>query len=64
MWLRGTNDIQKELEDLKEEDEKIKNLPKVTLKEMFVKKSLRIPLIIAGVLVTAQQLSGVNAVSK
>merc|ERR1719273_2017556 len=61
-WLRGTNDNQAEMDEMKQEHESIKQLPKVTFKEMIVSPALRSPLIIAMMMMLAQQLSGINAV--
>ncbi|XP_046670182.1 solute carrier family 2, facilitated glucose transporter member 1-like isoform X2 [Homalodisca vitripennis] len=60
-WFRGTIEVQDEMEEMKAENEQIKLVPKVTLKEMFINPSLRIPLMIAMVIMIAQQLSGINA---
>merc|ERR1711963_783601 len=45
---------------MKQEQESMKLVPKVTLKEMLVNSSLRKPLIIATMMMLAQQLSGIN----
>merc|ERR1719391_1938255 len=45
---------------MKQEQESMKLVPKVTLKEMLVNGSLRKPLIIAMMMMLAQQLSGIN----
>lgn len=47
---------------MRAEYESVKLVPKVTLKELFVNSALRIPLIIALMVMFAQQLSGINAV--
>ena len=47
---------------MRAEYESVKLVPKVTLKELFVNPALRIPLIIAIMVMFAQQLSGINAV--
>ena len=52
-----------EMDDMRNEYEAMKLVPKVTLKEMFVNATLRIPLLIAMMVMVAQQLSGINAVS-
>jgi SP family facilitated glucose transporter-like MFS transporter 1 len=51
------------MEDMRTEYEAMKLVPKVTLKEMFINATLRIPLIISMMIMVAQQLSGINAVS-
>merc|ERR1711983_382608 len=45
---------------MKQEQESMKLVPKVTLKEMLTNGSLRKPLIIAMMMMLAQQLSGIN----
>ncbi|KZC08711.1 Solute carrier family 2, facilitated glucose transporter member 1 [Dufourea novaeangliae] len=61
-WLRGTIEVHDEMEEMRAEYESVKMVPKVTLKELFVNSALRIPLIIAIMVMFAQQLSGINAV--
>lgn len=61
IWLRGTMDVQAEMDEIKSEQEAMKQLPKVTFKEMLVNPALRSPLIIAVMMMLAQQLSGINA---
>jgi SP family facilitated glucose transporter-like MFS transporter 1 len=62
-WLRGSIEVHDEMDDMRNEYEAMKLVPKVTLKEMFTNATLRIPLIIAMMIMVAQQLSGINAVS-
>ncbi|XP_034952559.1 solute carrier family 2, facilitated glucose transporter member 1-like isoform X2 [Chelonus insularis] len=61
-WLRNTNEVYEEMEEMKSEYESMKLVPKVTLKEILVNPALRIPLIISLMVMLAQQLSGINAV--
>ncbi|XP_076387628.1 solute carrier family 2, facilitated glucose transporter member 1 isoform X1 [Megachile rotundata] len=61
-WLRGTIEVHDEMEEMRTEYESVKLVPKVTLKELFVNSALRIPLMIAIMIMFAQQLSGINAV--
>lgn len=61
-WLRGTIEVHDEMEEMRTEYESMKLIPKVTLKELFVNSALRIPLMIAIMVMLAQQLSGINAV--
>lgn len=61
MWLRGRVDVHDEMDEFKAEAEAIQRLPKVTLTEMVKNSSLRQPLIIAIMMMLAQQLSGINA---
>merc|ERR1719188_1234569 len=59
-WLRGSIEVHDEMDEMKQEQESMKLVPKVTLKEMLVNSSLRKPLIIAMMMMLAQQLSGIN----
>ena len=59
-WLRGTIEVHEEMDVMKQEQESMKLVPKVTLKEMLTNGSLRRPLIIAMMMMLAQQLSGIN----
>ncbi|EFA04079.1 facilitated glucose transporter protein 1 [Tribolium castaneum] len=61
-FLRRSDDVNDELSALKKEDEANKNMPKVTIKQMFRDKSLKIPLFIAMLVMVAQQFSGINIV--
>ncbi|XP_014612182.1 PREDICTED: solute carrier family 2, facilitated glucose transporter member 1-like isoform X2 [Polistes canadensis] len=61
-WLRGTIEVHDEMEEMRAEYESMKLVPKVTLKELFVNSALRIPLMIAVMVMLAQQFSGINAV--
>jgi len=60
-WLRGTLEVHDEMDEMKQEQESMKLVPKVTLKEMITNPALRTPLIIANMMMLAQQLSGINA---
>jgi len=59
-WLRGSIEVHDEMDEMKQEQESMKLVPKVTLKEMLTNGSLRKPLIIAMMMMLAQQLSGIN----
>ncbi|XP_021947982.1 solute carrier family 2, facilitated glucose transporter member 1 isoform X3 [Folsomia candida] len=61
-WLRGTIEVHDELDEMRAEYEQMKSMPTVTLKEMLCSPALRMPLIIACMMMLAQQLSGINAV--
>ncbi|XP_076277534.1 solute carrier family 2, facilitated glucose transporter member 1 isoform X1 [Lasioglossum baleicum] len=61
-WLRGTIEVHDEMEEMRTEYESVRMVPKVTLRELFVNSTLRIPLVIALMVMFAQQLSGINAV--
>lgn len=50
------------MDEMRAEYEAMKLVPKTTLKEMLTNQSLRSPLIIAVMMMLAQQLSGINAV--
>ncbi|XP_015114745.1 solute carrier family 2, facilitated glucose transporter member 1 isoform X2 [Diachasma alloeum] len=61
-WLRSSNDVYEEMEEMRAEYESMKMLPTVGLRDLFVNSTLRIPLVIAIMVMLAQQLSGINAV--
>ncbi|XP_011495822.1 PREDICTED: solute carrier family 2, facilitated glucose transporter member 3-like isoform X2 [Ceratosolen solmsi marchali] len=61
-WLRGTIEVHDEMEDMRSEYESIKLIPRVTLTELIMNSSLRIPLFISIMIMLAQQLSGINAI--
>ncbi|CAG11687.1 unnamed protein product, partial [Tetraodon nigroviridis] len=60
--LRGTEDVSKDLQEMKEESAKMAIEKKVTIPELFRSPSFRQPLLIAIMLQLSQQLSGINAV--
>ena len=62
-WLRGRIDVHAEMDEMRAEQEKMKLTPHISFKEMFTNGALRSPLIIALMMMLAQQLSGINAVS-
>ena len=62
-WLRGRIDVHSEMDEMRAEQEKMKLTPHISFKEMFTNGALRSPLIIALMMMLAQQLSGINAVS-
>jgi len=49
------------MDEMRAEQEAMKAVPKVTFKEMLVNGALRQPLVIAMMMMLAQQLSGINA---
>ncbi|XP_046976149.1 solute carrier family 2, facilitated glucose transporter member 1-like [Vanessa cardui] len=61
-WLRGDVAVHAEMEEMHQEAEKNKISKKVTLRELLRNRQLRQPLLIAMVVMVAQQLSGINAV--
>lgn len=60
--LRGTEDVSKDMQEMKEESAKMALEKKVTIPELFRSASYRQPLLIAVMLQLSQQLSGINAV--
>lgn len=62
IWLRGTSDIQEEMDQMKSEADAMKLMPKVTVTDLIVNGALRAPLVISLMVMLAQQLSGINAV--
>jgi len=62
-WLRNVkpSEVKSEMDEMRAESETIKSLPKVTFKNMLMDPALRAPLIIAMMMMLAQQLSGINA---
>lgn len=62
--LRGSEDVSKDLQEMKEESAKMAKEKKVTILELFRSASYRQPLLIAVMLQLSQQLSGINAVSQ
>lgn len=51
-----------EMDEMRAEYEAMKLVPKTTLNEMLSNPALRAPMIIAVMMMLAQQLSGINAV--
>eukprot|EP00096_Caligus_rogercresseyi_P015440 TRINITY_DN7878_c0_g1_i1.p1 TRINITY_DN7878_c0_g1~~TRINITY_DN7878_c0_g1_i1.p1 ORF type:complete len:482 (+),score=118.63 TRINITY_DN7878_c0_g1_i1:104-1549(+) len=60
-WLRGKLEVHEEIEEMKAEKESTKNMRTVSFKEIIMNPSLRKPLIVAQMMMLAQQLSGINA---
>ncbi|KAM7324417.1 hypothetical protein ACRRTK_016722 [Alexandromys fortis] len=60
--LRGTADVTRDLQEMKEEGRQMMREKKVTILELFRSAAYRQPLLIAVVLQLSQQLSGINAV--
>ncbi|KAE8282431.1 Solute carrier family 2, facilitated glucose transporter member 3 [Larimichthys crocea] len=60
--LRGSNDVSKDMQEMKEESAKMAMEKKVTIPELFRSAAYRQPLLIAVMLQLSQQLSGINAV--
>jgi len=62
-WLRGTKNVQQEIQEMINEANLEKELPKFTIIKLFTTRALLIPTAISIVLHLSQQLSGINAVS-
>jgi len=62
VWLRGTPDVEEEVEEMRKERIELRNSPKFSIGDLFKTSELRKPLIICAVLQMSQQLSGINAV--
>lgn len=62
IWFRNTCAVECELEELRAEECKSRNETVVTFKDLLVKKDLRKNLMIAVMMMLAQQLSGINAI--
>ncbi|KAM4725661.1 solute carrier family 2, facilitated glucose transporter member 1-like [Anableps anableps] len=60
--LRGTEDVDKDLQEMKEESAKMAMEKKVTILKLLRSSTYRKPLLIAVILQLSQQLSGINAV--
>ncbi|XP_040900166.1 solute carrier family 2, facilitated glucose transporter member 1 [Toxotes jaculatrix] len=60
--LRGCEDVDDDIQEMKEEGNKMAMEKKVTIPELFRSPKYRQPIIIAIVLQLSQQLSGINAV--
>lgn len=62
-WLRGTLEVHDEMDEMRAENEAMKVIPRVTLREMLSNPMLKTPLAISVMIMLCQQLSGINAVS-
>lgn len=62
-WLRGNFSVQEEMDEMRNEYDSVKIVPKFTMSELITNSALRIPLVISLTIMVAQQLSGINAVS-
>lgn len=60
--IRGTSEIDDEINDMHAEDRAERQQEKFTIKELFKSQPLRTPLIIGIVMHLSQQLGGINAV--
>ncbi|KAM9855259.1 solute carrier family 2, facilitated glucose transporter member 1-like [Aulostomus maculatus] len=62
MKLRGTDDVNEDMQEMKEESQQMMREKKVTIPELFRSPSYRQPIFVAIMLQLSQQLSGINAV--
>lgn len=64
VWLRGPEaDIEDEIQTLIDEQASLKNLPRITMKNLHRQDSLKKPLILVIILMVAQQMSGIVTVA-
>ncbi|CAM4679655.1 unnamed protein product [Leuciscus chuanchicus] len=60
--LRGTDDVEEDMQEMREESRQMMREKKVTIPELFRSSLYRQPIFIAIMLQLSQQLSGINAV--
>ncbi|EHB12479.1 Solute carrier family 2, facilitated glucose transporter member 2 [Heterocephalus glaber] len=60
--LRGSNDVTKDMNEMKKEKEESSSEQKVSVTQLFTNSTYRQPLIVALMLHMAQQFSGINAI--
>uniref|UniRef100_A0A8C7ZAL2 Solute carrier family 2 member 1a n=1 Tax=Oryzias sinensis TaxID=183150 RepID=A0A8C7ZAL2_9TELE len=60
--LRGTDEVSEDIQEMREESQKMMREKKVTIAELFRSPVYRQPMIVAIMLQLSQQLSGINAV--
>ncbi|KAL4220891.1 Solute carrier 2 [Mactra antiquata] len=60
--LRGYNDVEDELEEMRIEARKASSIETFTIKQLLTTPELKLPIIIAVIMQVAQQWSGINAV--
>nr|XP_020012975.1 solute carrier family 2, facilitated glucose transporter member 2 [Castor canadensis] len=60
--LRGSDDVTKDINDMKKEKEEASSEQKVSIIQLFTNSSYRQPIIVALMLHVAQQFSGVNGI--
>lgn len=61
--LRGTHNVDEEMEEMRVEARKSMGVANFTLKQLVTSPSLKLPIIIACLMQITQQWSGINAVS-
>ncbi|XP_017294298.1 solute carrier family 2, facilitated glucose transporter member 1-like isoform X1 [Kryptolebias marmoratus] len=62
MKLRGTDEVNEDIQEMREESQKMMREKKVTIPELFRSPVHRQPILVAIMLQLSQQLSGINAV--
>lgn len=62
-WLRDDEDIDHEMNELREEAAMLKDINRVTFARLFKDQTLRSPMIITTVILMGQQLCGVETVN-
>ncbi|XP_007575531.2 solute carrier family 2, facilitated glucose transporter member 1-like [Poecilia formosa] len=62
MKLRGTDEVSEDIQEMREESQKMMREKKVTIPELFRSPIYRQPILVAIMLQLSQQLSGINAV--
>nr|XP_015824335.2 solute carrier family 2, facilitated glucose transporter member 1 isoform X2 [Nothobranchius furzeri] len=62
MKLRGTDEVSEDIQEMREESQKMMMEKKVTIPELFRSPVYRQPILVAIMLQLSQQLSGINAV--
>ncbi|PVD36656.1 hypothetical protein C0Q70_03642 [Pomacea canaliculata] len=60
--IRGTHDVDEEMEEMRAESKKSAGVTNYTIKQLVTSPNLRLPLIIACLIQVTQQWSGINAV--
>ncbi|PWA28616.1 hypothetical protein CCH79_00020097, partial [Gambusia affinis] len=63
MKLRGTDEVSEDIQEMREESQKMMREKKVTIPELFRSPIYRQPILVAVMLQLSQQLSGINAVT-
>ena len=61
--LRGTHNVDEEMEEMRVEARKSMGVTNFTIKQLVTSPALKLPIIIACLLQITQQWSGINAVS-
>ncbi|XP_071476557.1 solute carrier family 2, facilitated glucose transporter member 3-like [Diadema antillarum] len=61
-WLRKDTDVDADMAEMRQEYEEETREERITVVELFKKRSLRWPLVISIIMQLSQQLSGINAV--